>query len=156
VVRTGNFSTARRARALPLSTRSVCVLRWCFIVSRAVEHRVCSRCKCKCIMQSLYCIRVDVADLDDCDEDSHCFSIVPESLDAKKALSYRTDPDSGRTTIDEPFTDRMCAARSHLLALLLPPALRSANTTALFAPEQVAQPSALDARGRNRGWRRPP
>ena len=56
-----------------------------------------------------FCMRTSMVlfYLDDCDEGSHCFSIVPESLATKKALPHRTDPTSGRTVIDQPFTERM-------------------------------------------------
>lgn len=60
------------------------------------------------------CLCAGFADLDDCDEHSHCFSIVPESLAAKHALPYRTDQSSGRTVIDQPFTDRMWVKGSQL------------------------------------------
>ena len=46
--------------------------------------------------------------LDDCTADSHCFSVVPESLEAKKALPWRmTDGESAHAQIDEPFIERM-------------------------------------------------
>lgn len=55
-----------------------------------------------------YCMRTSMVlyYLDDCDQGSHCFSIVPESLDEKRSLPYKTD-DSGRSIIDDGFTDRM-------------------------------------------------
>ena len=46
--------------------------------------------------------------LDDCDAGSHCFSVVPESLAAKKSLPYNFPEDrKNRATVDEPFTKRM-------------------------------------------------
>ena len=41
--------------------------------------------------------------LDDCGPDSHCFSVVPESLEAKKSLPWKMRPDSDRAMVDEPF-----------------------------------------------------
>ena len=56
-----------------------------------------------------YCLRTSMVlyYLDDCDAGSHCFSIVPESLEEKRALPYKTDPVSGRSIIDDGFTARM-------------------------------------------------
>jgi hypothetical protein len=46
--------------------------------------------------------------LDDCDPGSHCFSVVPESLAAKKALKWHTPEGRGfSATVDEPFIERM-------------------------------------------------
>jgi ectoine hydroxylase-related dioxygenase (phytanoyl-CoA dioxygenase family) len=48
--------------------------------------------------------------LDDCDPGSHCFSVVPESLAAKRQLKWRMQGDKAQqehATVDEPFTDRM-------------------------------------------------
>eukprot|EP01050_Picozoa_sp_SAG11_P001832 SAG11_NODE_86_length_17300_cov_11.466717_4_plen_64_part_00 len=47
--------------------------------------------------------------LDDCDDRSHCFSVVPESLAAKKALRWHLPAARGGKTavVDEPFVERM-------------------------------------------------
>ena len=45
--------------------------------------------------------------LDDCEPGTHCFSVVPESLAAKKALSWQVPEGGSAATIVEPFIDRM-------------------------------------------------
>lgn len=119
--RTGSCSTARRALALLQITHFVAERQWCSSVS---QHSTAQRaCRCPCgvlaIAVPYRChVCAEFADLDDCDEGSHCFSIVPESLEEKKALPYRTDPISGRTVIDQPFTDRMCVGGTDATAFV--------------------------------------
>ena len=43
--------------------------------------------------------------LDDCSMDSHCFSVVPESLQAKRQLPWKLRPGTDKAVIDQPFNN---------------------------------------------------